>query len=231
MYCNCNAKYDNKVPCCCSTGKPVICTTTVCPDSQPCYDTVETDCVIYTGNSYDCAGIYNSMTITQVMAVILNAVNLVECTTTTTAPPSCDCYLVINTSPFNSYDFTRTVCGTDEPITVTLQPNQRVYICSLGPITASDPAVTVQLLPFTEYFCADRGGNCFNPVPYCNTVAVIGSVNIEYINIDGILTYTGVITSSILLCAWPGSIEKVAGSGSIIVTPSTNLCLDNNDCV
>lgn len=232
MSCNCNAKYDNKVPCCCSIGEPVICTTTVCPDSQPCYDTVETDCVIYTGNDYDCAGIANGMTITQVMTAILTAVNLVECTTTTTAAPSCSCYLVINTSPTTSYDFTTTSCfGTPEPQEFSLEANQRVYTCSLGPITVSNPAVTVQLLPFTQYQCLDRGGNCFNPVTYCHTVTVTGSVNIEYINIDGILTYTGVITTSTFLCAWAGSIAQVAGAGSIVITPSTVLCLDNNDCV
>lgn len=232
MSCNCNAKYDNKVPCCCSTGKPVICTTTVCPDTQPCYNTVETDCVIYTGNNYDCAGIYNSMTITQVIDIILNEVNLIDCTTTTTAPPTCDCYLVINTSPNNEYDYTYTRCLINSaPITLTLLPNQRVYTCSLGPITVSDPAVTVQLLPFTEYYCADKGGTCFNPVSYCNNVTVIGSVNIKYIDVNGILTYTGIISSSVKICAWPGSIEKAAGSGSIIVTPTTNMCLTNDDCI
>lgn len=84
MACNCNAKYDNKVPCCCSTGEPVICTTTVCPDAQPCDVILETDCVIYDGNTYDCAGVQNGMLLTEVIDIILAGANLIYCTTTTT---------------------------------------------------------------------------------------------------------------------------------------------------
>lgn len=86
MSCNCNAKYDNKVPCCCVTEEPIICTTTTCPDAQPCDIIVETDCVVYDGPTYECAGIENGMILTEVIDIILAGANLIYCTTTTTSP-------------------------------------------------------------------------------------------------------------------------------------------------
>ena len=104
MSCNCNAKYDNKVPCCCATGEPIICTTTTCPDAQPCNLTVESDCVIYTGADYDCAGVTTGMNVTQVIDIVLATLNLIDCTTTTTLPV-CSCYILTNTSPTEQLNY------------------------------------------------------------------------------------------------------------------------------
>jgi hypothetical protein len=79
MSCNCSAKYDNKVPCCCSQGIPLVCTTTTCKDAQVCDKTVESDCVIYTGPNISCSGITTGMTVTEVMDVILEQLNLINC--------------------------------------------------------------------------------------------------------------------------------------------------------
>jgi len=89
MSCNCNAKYDNKVPCCCSQGSPLVCTTTTCADAQPCDQTIESDCVIYTGPNIACSGVTTGMTVTQVMDIILEGVNLINCSY---------CWNVINSS-------------------------------------------------------------------------------------------------------------------------------------
>lgn len=79
MACNCSAKYDNKVPCCCSQGSPLVCTTTTCADAQICNQTVESDCVIYTGPNISCSGITTGMTVTEVMDIILEQLNLINC--------------------------------------------------------------------------------------------------------------------------------------------------------
>jgi hypothetical protein len=79
MACNCGAKYDNKVPCCCSQGSPLVCTTTTCADAQPCDQTIESNCVIYTGPNIACSGVTTGMTVTQVMDIILEGVNLINC--------------------------------------------------------------------------------------------------------------------------------------------------------
>jgi hypothetical protein len=79
MSCNCSAKYDNKVPCCCSQGSPLVCTTTTCADAQPCSQTIESNCVIYTGPNIECSGVTTGMTVTQVMDIILDQLNLINC--------------------------------------------------------------------------------------------------------------------------------------------------------
>jgi len=79
MSCNCSAKYDNKVPCCCSQGSPLVCTTTTCADAQICDQTVESDCVIYTGPNISCSGVITGMTVTQVINIILEQLNLINC--------------------------------------------------------------------------------------------------------------------------------------------------------
>jgi len=232
MACNCNSKYDNKVPCCCSVGEPVICTTTVCLDAQPCDVVVETNCIIYNGNNHDCAGIYNGMLLTEVVDIILAGANLIDCTTTTTTDPGCQCYLVTNTSPFDAYELTTIDCTSRNSIVTPIEANQRIYICSRLGISANNEHVDITLLPFTEYVCQNGGGNCFAPAAFCHTVEVTGSANIQYINSDGILTTTGVVSNTILyLCAWKQSISIVGGAGSILITDTNAICLTNEDCL
>jgi len=79
MSCNCSAKYDNKVPCCCSQGSPLVCTTTTCADAQICNQTIESNCVIYTGPNIECSGVTTGMTVTEVMDIILEQLNLINC--------------------------------------------------------------------------------------------------------------------------------------------------------
>jgi len=79
MSCNCGAKNNNKVPCCCSQGSPLVCTTTTCADAQVCNQTVESDCVIYTGPNISCSGITTGMTVTEVIDIILEQLNLINC--------------------------------------------------------------------------------------------------------------------------------------------------------
>jgi len=78
MSCNCGAKHNNKVPCCCSQGTPLVCTTTTCASAQVCNQTVESDCVIYTGPNISCAGVTTGMTVTQVLNNILKN-TLIKC--------------------------------------------------------------------------------------------------------------------------------------------------------
>ena len=70
MSCNCGAKYYNKVPCCCSQGSPLVCTTTTCADAQICNQIIESDCVIYTGPDIACAGVTKGMTVTEILNII-----------------------------------------------------------------------------------------------------------------------------------------------------------------
>jgi len=207
MSCNCNAKYDNKIPCCCSTGTAVVCTTTICPDTQPCNQSVETDCVIY-NKDYSCVGITSGMTVTEIMNIIYNSLNLIDCTTT--VAPTCQCYLLINNTG-GTLQYKYTPCGGSLSSAINLLSNQRIYRCSSTiPIN-----VTLGIVVGTVFNrdCV-RDNNCSNPIAYCHTITVTGSVNLQYINAQGILHTTGVITdASLNICAWENSIDKKYDSG------------------
>lgn len=79
MTCNCGSNSGNNIPCCCSQGNPVVCTTTVCPDAQVCDQAIESNCVTYTGPDIDCVGVQSGMNVTQVMDIILDGLNLINC--------------------------------------------------------------------------------------------------------------------------------------------------------
>jgi hypothetical protein len=152
MACNCNAKYDNKVPCCCSTGNRVVCTTTKCPDAQPCDATLESNCVIYNGNDYDCVGVENGMTVTNVIDIILETLNLIDCTTTTTSAPT----TTSTSTTTSSTTTTTTECPLCETSVFTLNGSPTYVINSVTadgtPIILSGGAtfpVTSTVIGFT----------------------------------------------------------------------------------
>lgn len=228
MSCNCNAKYDNKIPCCCSTGFPTECTTTVCPDAQPCNQTVETDCIIYHGNNYDCIDIENNMTITEVIDNILGSLNLIDCTTT--IPVGTFCYLVNNTRTTLSANFTYKDVF-NQSITTTLLANQRTYVCSMETIVAdSGIIITPSSLPCIN---SVGPGDCVNPAAYCHSITVVGASNFQYINYQGVLSETGIITDTVYyLCAWEGSVSVIPNTGvsAFSIYKSDDFCLGNTDC-
>jgi len=219
MSCNCNAKYDNKIPCCCSTGTAVVCTTTQCPDAQPCNETVETNCIIYNGNQYDCVGITSGMTVTEVMDVILDKLNLINCTTTTAS--TCNCYLLINNTG-GTLQYKYTPCGGSLSSPINLLSNQRIYICSSTiPINVTSG---IKIGTINTLICTGSRANCSNPKSYCHTIEVTGTASFQYINSLGILTTTSISDDSLLVCAWQNSIDKISGSGTYTLIISDIEC-------
>ncbi len=142
MSCNCNAKYDNKVPCCCSQGSPLVCSTTTCADAQKCDKIVESDCVIYSGPNIPCAGVTSGMTVTEVMDIILEGVNLINCSY---------CWRVTNdgTTPtsFNYIDI-----NGEEATYALILPTQSVRVCGRS-VTDFTDAIIENL---------SRCSTCFN---------------------------------------------------------------------
>jgi len=216
MSCNCNAKYDNKIPCCCSTGTAVVCTTTQCPATQPCNQTIETDCIIYNGNHYDCAGIISGMTVTEIMNIIYTSLNLIDCTTT--IPIDCLCYLLINNTE-SSQGYEHVPCD-GIPIEGTLLSGQRKYLCSSSFPTVNDSSVGV----INNLICTGTRANCSNPKSYCHTIEVTGTASFQYINSLGILTTVSISDDSLLVCAWQNSIDKISGSGTYTLIISDIEC-------
>ena len=120
MSCNCNAKYDNKIPCCCSQGTPLVCTTTTCADYQVCDKTIESDCVIYTGPAIPCAGVTTGMTVTQVIDILLDGVDLIDCSY---------CWTVYNSSRTQQTEFNYIDASGNTINYPVLNPLQTVKIC------------------------------------------------------------------------------------------------------
>jgi hypothetical protein len=218
MSCNCNAKYDNKIPCCCSTGTAVVCTTTQCPNTQPCNETVETNCVLY-NKEHDCIGITSGMTVTEVVNIILDKVNLIDCTTT--IAPTCGCYLLINNSG-SSKQYEYDTCEDTDHRIETLQSNQRIYICS-STIPSADTGIVVGTL--SNLNCSLDESTCISPNSYCHTISVTGTTTFQYINVSSILTTITITNTSTQICAWQKSIDKISGSDVYTITPSNTVCL------
>jgi len=160
MSCNCGAKNDNKVPCCCSQATPLVCTTTTCADAQVCDKTVESNCVIYTGPNISCSGVLNGMTVTQVINIILEQLNLIDCSY---------CWYVTNngilSTTFTYVDSegatvtypnpvaagaTVQVCGRSVSTTnVTSRKIGRCSVCNITTTTTTIPGTTTTVAPTT----------------------------------------------------------------------------------
>lgn len=142
MACNCGSKI-NKLPCCCSTGDALVCTTTTCADAQPCNETIESDCILYTGLTYDCAEVTTGMTATQVINAFLVALDLVCVSTTTVSPFYVPCDATGSATNFN--DFTN---GLSERWQITGDPSEN-YAYAIGTYANSGIQCTA-LVPYTD---------------------------------------------------------------------------------
>lgn len=128
MSCNCNAKYDNKVPCCCSQGTPLVCTTTTCKDAQVCDKTIESNCVIYTGPNVSCSGVVTGMTVTQVMDIILEQLNLINCSY---------CWYVTNDGTLETTFSYIDAAGITVTYPTPVAPGATVKVCGRSIVTTS----------------------------------------------------------------------------------------------
>jgi hypothetical protein len=222
MSCNCNAKYDNKIPCCCSTGTTVVCTTTQCPNTQPCNETVETNCVIY-NKEHDCIDITSGMTVTEVVDIILNKLNLIDCTTT--IAPVCQCYLLTNNSGNEGDNIGYSYYNCNEDLVEDiLYPNQRTYVCSITYPTVDD-YTKLKIGTIGNLTCSGEESNCVNPTTKCYSVsAEQGVVDYQYIDGTGTLQFDNLASGDTgTLFAWENSIDKISGSGILTIALS-------NDC-
>ena len=192
-------------------------TTTICP-AQPCDQSIETDCIIY-DNDHDCIGITSGMTVTEVVDIILDKLNLIDCTTT--VPPTCGCYLLINNDgATKTYQYTP--CGGVLSNAINLLSNQRIYICS-----STIPSVDLGIKIGTAFTlnCDPTELNCVNPTSYCHTISVIGTVSFQYINYLGtLITSLSITNASVTICAWQNSIDKISGTGTYTITEPLITC-------
>jgi hypothetical protein len=227
MSCSCNAKYDNKVPCCCSTGKPVLCTTTKCPDAQVCNETIESDCVIYNGDGCEAIGIEDGMIVTDVIDIFLDILNLL-CTTTTTTSPICQCFKVFNNASGIGGNVYWIDCTDNTPMTTAVLDYQTIYICSFSPVTSDIGLIITNL---GGGICDGIVNSCQPPISYCHTVEMSGSGVFQYNTAEGILTNISLTNQTINVCAWVGSIIQLAGSGTMTVTNSGSVCYNNDECI
>jgi len=134
MSCNCGSNSGNNVPCCCSQGSPVVCTTTLCPDAQVCDQAIESNCVTYSGSDIDCLGIKSGMNVTQVMDLILEGVNLINCSR---------CYSVINPTE-SDFNFIY-VDSEGKEVSILLPGNsEKIVICTRR-IETPSPVVVEEL--------------------------------------------------------------------------------------
>lgn len=218
MSCNCDAIYDNKIPCCCSTGTPVVCTTTTCIAAQPCNQTVESDCVLY-NKEHECLDTTSGSTVTEVIDIILDKLNLIDCTTT--VAPTCNCYLLINNTA-GTLQYRYTVCEGSLSSAINLLSNRRIYVCSSTvPINETSG---IKIGTINNLFCDVDRANCSNPKSYCHTIEVTGTTSFQYINSSGELTPLSITNDLVTICAWQNSIDKISGSDTYTITPSNTEC-------
>jgi hypothetical protein len=163
MACNCGAKYDNKVPCCCSQGSPLVCTTTTCADAQICNQTIESNCVIYTGPNIECSGVTTGMTVTQVMDIILDGVNLINCSY---------CWSMDN-SLSSDYVDAEYVNSDGETVPLSIEPYTVAQVCGRSVNTYISTLVPVNL------------GRCSVCFPTTTTTTSIPNVRCTFLSVLG----------------------------------------------
>lgn len=238
MSCNCNSKYDNKVPCCCSQGTPLVCSTTTCVDYQICDQTIESDCVIYTGPNIQCSGVTSGMTVTEVMDIILEQLNLINCSycwnvTNNTANELDFDYIDAdgNTVTYPAIDpgTTVQVCGRSiTSTTVTTVNLGTCATCSPTPTTTAPPLVATRCMlgngnGLTGYYQMER---TWSYPTYTFTLDSLLLDGVEYANGET-LVITGVgdlvtgvspidgLTYVMNINDWLNSISGVAASGFV----------------
>lgn len=57
-------------------------TTTLCPDGEPCEESIDLNCIIYCGPDIPCWGVQNGQTAQQILGLVIQAAS--GCGTTTT---------------------------------------------------------------------------------------------------------------------------------------------------
>jgi len=159
MACNCSCSYNN-LPCCCPTGQTTICPTTVCPDAQPCFKEVDSQCIIYNGDDYECAGITTGMTVAEVVDIIITSLNL-NCTTTTTTTST------TSTTTTSTTTSSTTTSTTSTTTTTTVKPG----INECYPIELEVSCnCTYQTFDTSSY-----SSSIFPPVPGCSPSGYLGN--------------------------------------------------------
>jgi hypothetical protein len=192
-------------------------TTTICP-AQSCDQSVETDCIIY-DNDHDCIGITSGMTVTEVMDIILDKLNLIDCTTT--VPPACGCYLLINnTNNPTPVNINYIDCNNAAQV-IQLNINQRKYLCCKT-VSSTNPLIKIGTA--FELSCITGNNTCTNRDIICYSLTASGdvgqAVNFQYIDNTGTLQTDGISVGApfITKCAWKDSVDKTGGIGTLVIT-------------
>jgi hypothetical protein len=150
----------------------------------------------------------------------------------------CKCYKVYNPTNDSELEIGFTNCDNNIVYNTNLEPNQILYVCSLsngftysnGLIVTNTNNACQILYPGGGTEPNPVGEPCQNPTNYCYNVTVTGTVTVEYIALDGFLTYVTDTDTTLYLCAWEGSVVKSSGSGTITVYNTLNDCGVNQDC-
>lgn len=157
-------------------------------------------------------------------------------TTTTTTPQidNCYCYSLYNNSntatPAGiSYTDNKGCLGKPgAPMPVYLLPSQITYVCATARDLSGLPSSIIRTIVNTVD-CSISSG-CQTSRTVCTTLtATGGSVGYTYYNGDNIkITATLVSGASINVCAW--GVEKVSGTGTLTILPSSTFCTYNEGC-
>ena len=159
------------------------------------------------------------MTVTEVVDIILDKVNLIDCTTT--VPLTCGCYLLINNT-VGTLQYQYTPCGGSLSSPINLLSNRRIYICSSTvPINVTSG---IKIGTINTLICTGARANCSNPKSYCHTIEVTGTTSFNYINSLGALTTVSITNDLVTICAWQNSIDKMSGSDIYVITQSDIEC-------
>lgn len=163
------------------------------------------------------------------------------------SPYPCSCYVIMNTSNTESVYISYLPCNYDvnNPQLSTgnlLNPLQSAYLCCVGIPSVSDSmddtesGTTLPYSPVTllgSLSCADD--SCEDPhTSYCYTISATGgNVDYAYVDYEDIVNSDTLISgNTITICAQPGTIIKMSGSGNLTIGPAGSDCTaTGGDCI
>lgn len=217
MACNCNTASKTCDPCAFCTP-PGVTGLTTCQPIDPCEDKLPIDCVLYTGQPYDCevtvtenesltsilvslfqyfattpstnecCGIEGDVTFTNITTTTSSTTTTSTTTTTTTLPPECSFYNIHNSNPTVPAVVEYYLCGCELPTTSTIN-EEDITVCLQNPINITTISGTIST-PTNLGVCGS--GDVICPTTTTTTAAPVCTCNIYTVtnSIRGMISHT-----------------------------------------
>ena len=210
MSCSCT-HIDYWNPCQCGAGivniTTTTTTTTLCPDGEPCEESIDLNCIIYCGPDIPCWGVQNGQTAQQILGLVIEAASgcgIPTTTTTSTTTSTTTTTVAPTTTTTSTSTTTSTTSTTTSTTTTTIAPPTEELVLYYRGVICGEEKTWSSETP-AEVKCDWIQLNNISPIS-------ITAQTLKYYSIDGINVGTQLYQFS------PGN-PIALDTGSYVYTP------------